>query len=701
MIGNFNLRKIDIFGKNISIRFQQKEKHQTIFGATITFFIYIILAYLMISQFIELFQGNNPKLQYRIQYIEANRIFKIKQNDFYFALALRNNQELPVFDQKIYNITAQQVIGRRTSPESTLTYQFYDIEMEQCNTNSFGYDKLIKLFNVNFNNLYCIKNDQPIIYDIEIGGDIDNTYFSYIQINVNKCQQNINCIDKNDEKYDQYFKNPQLMIYFSDKYFDIQQKGYPFKNISRRLKFNSNDNLLKVINLYLIDNYIVSEEGIINNLKKTTYQNITYSQYEINTNSNTLFQLNIQFEDKQLNFWNRRYLKIEEVLGTLGGSFQSLFTIGIIFCYPISQFDLNRKLINQLFQFQIEKFGKKRKKPYQQQKSQIQNAKLQSNLNNIQQFNQESPKQNQFEQKSSNNCFKYKKYIKKKSIQINQQENQIQQSQSIFIRIKNYIQYSFSLLYSKQLNIENTIQAQKSNQKQNLNQLYLNSLKSQIKKIKFKFIEYIRYLYCPSKQLKIKKLQIQKGKQILYNHLDIFYIIKKITELDKLKTILLNQNQLKLFEYLPKPIIYLNKNSEKGNYQLYQEKKTEEEKAFEAFQAFQEINKDIHKQTELDKKIIEIIDPQILKSFEQQTIDQKRNNHYSPKLVEISLNNQLNSKFSRYQHSQLIQLEAENQKKQENEQNNIDEHKAGYQIDLKQLIFTNQLAQKLQILNKK
>ena len=37
--------------------------------------------------------------------------------------------------------------------------------------------------------------------------------------------------------------------------------------------------------------------------------------------------------------------------------------------------------------------------------------------------------------------------------------------------------------------------------------------------------------------------------------MDIVYIIKKLNEVDKLKMILLNDNQIKLFDYMQKPTI--------------------------------------------------------------------------------------------------------------------------------------------------
>ena len=45
----------------------------------------------------------------------------------------------------------------------------------------------------------------------------------------------------------------------------------------------------------------------------------------------------------------------------------------------------------------------------------------------------------------------------------------------------------------------------------------------------------------------------QKGSKYLYEYIDIRKIIKRLQDLDKLKMILLTEDQRKLFEYIPKP----------------------------------------------------------------------------------------------------------------------------------------------------
>ncbi|KAL4437723.1 hypothetical protein ABPG74_012398 [Tetrahymena malaccensis] len=67
-----------------------------------------------------------------------------------------------------------------------------------------------------------------------------------------------------------------------------------------------------------------------------------------------------------------------------------------------------------------------------------------------------------------------------------------------------------------------------------------------------KFVDKIKYL------LKIKfnkQQQLKFSMDKISERLDIIFIIKKIVEIDKLKMILFDQNQLKIFEYLPRPII--------------------------------------------------------------------------------------------------------------------------------------------------
>ena len=62
------------------------------------------------------------------------------------------------------------------------------------------------------------------------------------------------------------------------------------------------------------------------------------------------------------------------------------------------------------------------------------------------------------------------------------------------------------------------------------------------------------------KTVKMKK--VNKAFDKLTAKLDIFYIINKLIELDKLKLLLLDENQLRLIDYIPRPVIKENEKDE-------------------------------------------------------------------------------------------------------------------------------------------
>ena len=82
----------------------------------------------------------------------------------------------------------------------------------------------------------------------------------------------------------------------------------------------------------------------------------------------------------------------------------------------------------------------------------------------------------------------------------------------------------------------------------NMRESIINSKTSLSSKITRGF-SYCSYLF-PSKEV---RMFYQKGSKYLYEYIDIRKIIKRLQDLDKLKMILLTEDQRKLFEYIPKP----------------------------------------------------------------------------------------------------------------------------------------------------
>jgi len=73
------------------------------------------------------------------------------------------------------------------------------------------------------------------------------------------------------------------------------------------------------------------------------------------------------------------------------------------------------------------------------------------------------------------------------------------------------------------------------------------------KKLIFNCFDYFQ-IFCKclslSAENRIKKSQLRFSCQRIKKSMDIVYIIKKLNEVDKLKNILLNEDQIKLFDYM-------------------------------------------------------------------------------------------------------------------------------------------------------
>ncbi|EWS72547.1 transmembrane protein, putative (macronuclear) [Tetrahymena thermophila SB210] len=192
----------------------------------------------------------------------------------------------------------------------------------------------------------------------------------------------------------------------------------------------------------------------------------------------------------------------------------------------------------------------------------------------------------------------------------------------------------------QQLNQQN-IQQNEQKQQQILtnNQELFNQSDNQNKQyenLNLGWSDYIKYYLWPFGSYAKKKKQIDYSVEKIYQHFDIIYIIKKLLEFEKVKQILLNEDQRKLIQFFPKPLINVDeieqyKIEEKEliksqkNIQKYEQKKqtvnilnnqqiNEKQRAKEAYQALQNIIKK-EKLSEIDKKILEMLDDSILENI--------------------------------------------------------------------------------------
>jgi len=107
--------------------------------------------------------------------------------------------------------------------------------------------------------------------------------------------------------------------------------------------------------------------------------------------------------------------------------------------------------------------------------------------------------------------------------------------------------------------------------------------------------------------------RMKKGKDLVKEKFDISFIMKKFYEIDKLKMLLMNENQYHLFDYLPKPVIQKNSklnlgNSKKKTFLSYEADVVG--KAEKMFNAYQNV-KNQNELSVMDQRLIDLLDDNI------------------------------------------------------------------------------------------
>ncbi|EWS76344.1 hypothetical protein TTHERM_000011938 (macronuclear) [Tetrahymena thermophila SB210] len=586
------LQGIDIFGLAVTFRIFSQKNHKTHFGGFVT--LLIVFPSSVIQQQNYVFQPEpfyfTPKL-------------------FSFAFGLQDSFGNNFIDERVYKVKSTLQINRRVLNNLTGKYDLVisqrDVSLVRCTLEHFQVDGTQDYFiKLPIDQLYCFALNETQIY---IEGEFSALNFTQFNIQISECTGN-QCLDTMQRQ--KILFSPRLGIYTIDNIIQITNNGKPYVSVGKNLFWVSGLSFQKEIRYNLVNNYVHTDDGLIaqNNRIDRIVSYYDDTEQILDRSSPLLFNFYIDYEKNKEIVYYRQYPKLVMLFSQLGGTFNVLVGIGCLLCWPISQLELNRKIINSAFNIDqsvidlIETKKDSKKKSKDKSDFQIKN-------NQIQQSNQN--------------------YSNKQDTHIDPEH------------AKN----------SQKLQSETAYQSQ-----DRIFKIFSQSF-SQVKlKLRDYIMTYFNF-FCSKKSN--KSLMIKYGTDILYSHIDIFNIVNKLIELEKLKHLLLNEDQIKLFDYLPKPTLKLpkaedqsmlknnklaslnkvtlqvsqendqqeikldqlsNQSTQVNNQSslLFMPQKTSEEKAKEAHEAFNKIiNQSSNINSDIDKKLISMIDINLLSYFKQ------------------------------------------------------------------------------------
>ena len=476
-------------------------------------------------------------------------------------------------------------------------------------------------------------------------------------------------------------------IYFPDSIVNPSNYDSPGQGIPREVFTNYDLNFNKELDLFVKNNYIIDENGLIfTNYKQQKVVSVDSTmEFDFYSQKDDFFYLYLKVEQKVAIF-NRTYLKLQNLLAQIGGLLNVFWFVFALINETYSKLILIREVIFDAFHIKtISHNDQEKKKELESDK-----GEKQADPGNLDKNKEEKKKdrfvdfqlitQNDLNQKlkkkinieimsmipkkdtpfksilspksmktkftnqpslsrnpSKESTFKKSPNFKAKTMtttfreipkadylkidEINSPVFKKPEPKSLSVKDIEDIHYSQEFFGEKSKILKETPQITKRSNDDNL--LIVNP--SEVKKVimgdsqeesnftsfHLSFLDYI-YIYTgfwktPERQL--KAVALEKGRTIMTKCLDIRYIIQKIYEIEKLKWLLLSEDQLEMFNLLPKPEIDLILNETENltaitrvlNRRLT---KTKEEENKESSKMIHSKKHKLTNLTEIDKKLL-------------------------------------------------------------------------------------------------
>ncbi|KAL4478667.1 hypothetical protein ABPG74_006902 [Tetrahymena malaccensis] len=670
------IKGIDIYGVPVGVNFKNNEIYKTSFGAFVSAIIFIFIVLQCYFSVQDLLNKKNPQVITSEQYVRNPERMVFDNVQQVIMMGFNTISSQYIYDPSIIQASATLSSVNKVFNETTQQYdtqtQINHLKIRPCSMNDIKVEKLKSYFmKLPLSSLFCFDDNQQIYVE----GDYSGDFYSRVDVYFNQCVNSTqvgSVICQSQQKIDKVLSKINFLVYMMDKILDPSQYETPFDYQGVNIQTQASNQQSQAYTSYFENYYIQSDVGLIwNDIKQVRdFRLAGMDTTMVYSNPNLVMQYTLRpYKNKQI-LMQRKYTKFTDLLAQIGGVLKFLTVFGFIICHPYAKLNLTKEIINNVFDFEenqnVTKQGKQDVDTEQKEKYQDNQKNFQldlismKNLNFNKQINNQLNNQAQ-QQKTQENTQLMNQTLdnqiqQKAKFKTDQQKiNSIQHNpQKLLTKKKkgdhnqSQIGQSFDQPNEKNQNTQYNIysfQKQKSSQNQVINQnkdekQKENDIKSLSQEDKFKniIVSRIKQLINPLKQkfqLKIKDYLIhflncfqnktnlmQEGIQKIQHRLDIQNILCQLQEVEKLKKIVLDEDQIKLFEILPRPILKNSlrqaRKSIKNNF-FDTVDKSEEQKVYDAYNSLCNILKK-QKKSQRDLQLIQLLDNNMYLSLQQQGI---------------------------------------------------------------------------------
>jgi hypothetical protein len=573
------IKSCDLFGEGIHLNIKGEPNLKTVIGGVSTLLTIAILSAATWVMGSDMIFKEQPFTDIHSIPFDIRPFYYLNRTNFPIAFCLQR------YDQTVWNIDKyfkMEVLDWKAFNTNTSSV-VKSYEFETCTYNHFPNFDRSYLETAGVSKYHCLKNQ-----NISIGGYWDNEYIQYAIVRLRLCNNETDggtCAPSHE--IEEFFRTQiAFNIYVQDtiinpRSFDKPEQIY-LLNLFRNVKLTSRKNF----NVFVKHQELRSDEGFMfeSNRNYSSYSFDTFDVDEGDASSDSVTDINLYVAPSKVIYY-RSYTKIQNVLANFGGISDALFIIvNLLTCY-FSKLHINQKLMNLIFDFDYKPINERRRGAIRGGLVQINNLpnSVDSNErhfnNNINDFSPDNSYRLKINKSSYASSVEFRdNYVKKpKEMDVISQDNK------------------------KAEIIMETLKKKNPNKKLRLTMIDMI----------FKPI----FICTNHEGRRIKYALFNKASKTLETYMDISYIVQQIEEYQKLKVVLLDSEQLAMFQLIAKDICSLEEMGKltseishlKGLVNNY-------EKMVQMLVDYKiKLDSGDRKMTPLDKKLFDLLDDDIKK----------------------------------------------------------------------------------------
>ena len=573
---------LDLFKSPFTFLFNSKVKISSKFSSLLSIGISIFL----ISYFFQsdLFQKKRPNSSTQTISSPSRPRLDFNYDNMGLAFALMDSENLYYYDNSYFTYEVKNLIY---ASSGELLEQ--DVkELQPCNATDF-----ISHGNA-YNDLALEKAFCPTTGNLTLEGYWNEKIVKYSYIQLSLCKNktsNFTC--RTPQEIFDYFQDKYFTIFYSDNSIDVNNYENPMKKTYKTSFFMMDYTISKKITMNFKKVYFINDDGLIFSNEIST-ESFMFGNIEMDYLSNNLEYIGIitLYSSSDIYVVTRNYQKLQEAIANLGGLANALLLLGYCITFLEKEYIVFNKIMNKIYTFSednknlhcqknikalktivlknVDNDNNQKKNTDYKYSETNKRINSQISLNLFEKIY--SPAKNQ--RKSSVRNSIEKRYSPTRNQRKLSERNSIIMETSLykncekypkitFICPKNLPKDSFYLDHFSETDLKNENPEKNKNKRVTLASSFKTKFKSLITNNKdnktknsLSFCEFLKIkLKLPFIKLTKKDKLYKEAFRQYKKKIDLVDVIHKIHDIDKLKVILFNPEQCKLFNLLAKPVI--------------------------------------------------------------------------------------------------------------------------------------------------